>query len=77
MYFLRGFILKQREKAYAFLKNDIGDFQNSPEFERSGYFYVTISENFEGFKYFNLEINFLKNENLFQKAGASFSKWKY
>ena len=74
MYFLRGFILKPTEKAYAFLKNDIGDFENSPEFERSAYFYVTISGNFEGFKYFNLEINFLKNENLFQKAGASFSK---
>ena len=74
MYFLRGFILKPTEKAYAFLKSDIGDFQDSPEFERSAYFYVTISGNFEGFKYFNLEINFLKNENLFQKAGASFSK---
>ena len=29
---------------------------------------MTITENFELFLYFNFEINFLKNANLFQKA---------
>ena len=47
--FLRGFILKSTERAYILLKNGIRDFQNSPPFERSTCFYVTISENFEHF----------------------------
>ena len=29
-------------------------------------FYVTITENFESFQYFNFDINVLENENLFQ-----------
>ena len=48
------------------------DFQNSPPFERSAYFYVTISESFKSFQYFNFETNFLANENLFQKTGVQF-----
>ena len=44
--------------------------QNSPEFESLACFHLTISGNFEGFQYFNLEIDFLKNENIFQKAGG-------
>ena len=32
------------------------DFQNCPSF------YVTISENFERFRYFNFETDFLENE---------------
>ena len=44
------------------------DFQNSPPFERSAYFYVTTSGNFKRFQHFNFEIDFLENENLFQKA---------
>ena len=48
------------------------DFQNSPPFERSACFYVTISENFEHFQYFNFEADFLENENFFQKTGLPF-----
>ena len=35
-----------------------------PPFERSACFYVTISESFKRFQYFDFEINFLENENL-------------
>ena len=31
-----------------------------------------LYEDLERFQYFNFEINFLKNENLFQKAGVPF-----
>ena len=44
------------------------DFQNSPPFERSASFYG----NFESFEIFNFEINFPKDENLFQKTGVLF-----
>ena len=54
------------------LKNGYRDFQNSPPFERSACFYVTISENFEHFQYFNFEKDFLENENFFQKTGVLF-----
>ena len=40
------------------------DFQNSPPFERSACFYVTISESFKCFPYFNFETNFLETEKL-------------
>ena len=45
------------------------DFQNSSPFDRSAYFYVPISGNFERFQYFNFERDFLENENIFQKSG--------
>ena len=48
------------------------DFQNSPPFERLACFYVTTSENFEHFQYFNFETDFLENENFFQKTGVPF-----
>ena len=70
--FFRGLILKPTEKAYILLKKGTRDFQNSPPFERSACFYVTISGNFERFRYFNFEIEFLENENLFQKIGVPF-----
>ena len=35
-------------------------------------FYVTISENFKRFQYFNFETDFQENENLFQKTEAPF-----
>ena len=35
-------------------------------------FYVTISENFERFQYFNFETDFLENENFFQKLEYRF-----
>ena len=40
-------------------KNGTREFQNSPPFERLACFYVTISENFERFQYFNFETDFL------------------
>ena len=43
------------------------DFQNSPLFERSACFYVTITGNFERFQYFNFEKNFLIRENFKKK----------
>ena len=48
------------------------DFQNSPPFEKSACFYVTISGNFESYQYLNFETDFLENENFFQKTGAPF-----
>ena len=72
MLFLRVFILKPTERAWVLLKNGTRDFQNSPPFERSACFYVTISESFKRFQYFNFETNFLENENLFQKTGVPF-----
>ena len=48
------------------------DFLQSPPFERSACFYVTISGNFKRFQYFNFETDFLENENLFQKTGVQF-----
>ena len=35
-------------------------------------FYVTISEKFEHFQYFNFGTDFLENENFFQKTGVPF-----
>ena len=52
------------------------DFQNSPPFEKSACFYVTISGNFESYQYLNFETDFLENENFFQKTGAPFFSWK-
>ena len=72
MFFLRGFILRLTERAWVLLKNGTRDFQNTPPFERSTCFYVTISENFKRFQYFNFETDFLENENLFQTTGVPF-----
>ena len=72
MLFLRDFILRPTERAYVLLKSGTRDFQNSPPFERSARFYVTISENFENFQYLNFETDFLESENFFQKTGVPF-----
>ena len=60
------------KRTYVLLKNGTREFQNSPPFERSAYFYVIISGNFERFQYFNFEADFLENQNLFQKSGVPF-----
>ena len=70
--FLRGFILNPTERVEVILKNSARDFQNSPPFGRSACFYVTISEKFKRFQYFNFETDFLENENYFQKSGRLF-----
>ena len=54
------------------LKNCTIDFQNSPPFERSACFNVTISESFKRFQYFDFETNFLENADLLQKPGVRF-----
>ena len=64
MLFLRVFILKPTERASVLLKDDTKDLQSSPVFERSACFYVTITESFKRFKYFNFDLNFLESENL-------------
>ena len=68
--FSKGFYFKTNRKSIGSSKNSTRDFQNSPLFERSVCFYVTISESFKRFQYFNFETNFLENENLFQKTGV-------
>ena len=69
---LRGFILNPIERSQILVKNGSRDFQNSPPFERSGCFYMTITGNFERLQYFNSKTSFLKNENLFRKTGVKF-----
>ena len=72
MLFLRGFIFKPVERAQVLLKHGTRNFQNAPPFERSACFYVTISENFEHFQYFNFKTDFLENENFSQKTEVQF-----
>ena len=62
-----GIILKPTERGYVLLKNGTRDFQNRAPFERSACFYMTITGNFDRFQCFNIETNFLKNENFFKK----------
>ena len=69
--------LKPTERAKILLKSGTRDFQNSPPYERSASFYVTISGNFEQFQYFNFETDFLEKKNLFQKPGLLFFSWKH
>ena len=45
-------------------KNGTSGFQNSPLFERSSFFYETISGKFE--------TDFLENEKFFRKTGVQF-----
>ena len=67
-----AFSFKANRKSIGSSKKGTRDFQNSPPFERSVCFYVTISESFKSFQYFNFETNFLENESLFQKTGVPF-----
>ena len=72
MLFLRGFILKPRERAKVLLKNGTRDFQNSPPFEGSACFYVTLGGNSKRFQYCNFKTNFLEKENVYQETGVAF-----
>ena len=65
-------VASSTERTQVSLKNGTGDFRNSPPFERSAWFYVTISESFKLLQYFNFETNFLEKDNLFQKTGVLF-----
>ena len=70
--FLRVFILKPTERAQFLLKNGTRDFQNSPPFERSACFYVTISESFKRFQYLTLKQIFWKTKPFFKKLEYRF-----
>ena len=63
---------KTNRKSIGSSKNDTTDLQNSLPFERSAWFYVTITVNLEHFQFFNFETDFLKNKNFFQKTGSPF-----
>ena len=72
-----GFCLNTRKRFFLEVnigssKNGTRDFQNSLPFERSAWFYVTITGNFERFQYFNFSARVLGNESLFQKIGVPF-----
>ena len=69
MLFLRIFILKPTERAQVLLKSGTRDFLNSPPFERSACFYVTISENFV--------FNILTLKQIFWKTKAFLKKLEY
>ena len=47
--FPRGAILKPTERTQVILKNNTRDFQNSPQLDKSAYFYVSATGNFERF----------------------------
>ena len=49
MLFIRVFISKPTERAWILLKSSTRNFQNSPPFEGSACFYVTISGSFKRF----------------------------
>ena len=66
--FSKSFDFKANRKSMGSSKSGTRDFQNSPPFERSVGFYVTISESFNRFQYFNFETIFLEKENLSQKT---------
>ena len=70
--FSERFHFKANVKSIDSSKEGARDFQNSPPFERSACFYITISGNFERFQYFYFERDFLENEELFQKTGVPF-----
>ena len=57
--FSQRFHFQANRKSIVLLKNCARDFQNSSPFERSGCFYVAISEKFKHFQYFNFEKDFL------------------
>ena len=73
-FFVTSFILNPTKTAYVIFKKSAWDIQNIPPLEKSAWFYVTITGNFERFQYFNLETNFM--ENLFQKAVVPLFRWK-
>ena len=70
--FCQSFHFKPTERAQILLKSGTRYFQNRPPFQRSAYFYVTISGNFEQIQYFNFETEFLENKNLFIKLEYRF-----
>ena len=70
MLFLRGSIISPTERAQFLLKISPKDFQNSPPFERSACFYVTVPENIEPIQDFNLNKSF-ENKKPFSKKWST------
>ena len=71
--FSESFHFKASRKTIGSSKAVLG-ILNSPPFERSACFYVTISKSFKRFQYFNFETSFLENETtlFFWKICSSF-----
>ena len=65
--FSERFHFESNRKGKVVLKNSTKDLQNSPPFEKLACFYMTITENFKRFQYFNFETDFLEKENQFKK----------
>ena len=63
-----GFCLNTRKC----LKNGTRGFHNSPQFERSTCFYMSIKGNFERFQYFNFEWTFWKTKIFSKKLEQNF-----
>ena len=64
--FSQRFHFKTNRKSIDSSKNSTRDFQNSPPFERSVCFYVTISGNFEPFEYLTWKQIFWKTKTFFK-----------
>ena len=67
---------KANRKSIGSLKSVTRDFLNSPPFERSACFYVTISGNFEIFQYLNFETNFFGKRKPFSKNQSNIFQLK-
>ena len=70
--FLRGLILTPTERASVLLKNSTRDFQDSPPFERSACFYMTITQNLNVFNTLTLKQIFWKAKTFFEKLDYHF-----
>ena len=70
-FFLVFSFQSQQKELRFFLKSSTRYFQNSPQFERSAGFYVTIRESLKRSQFFNFEKNSMENENLFQKKWST------
>ena len=68
----RGFILKPTERAQVLLRNGTRDFQNSPLFQRSACFYMTISGSLNIFNVVTLKHIFWKTKTFFKKLEYGF-----
>ena len=80
-FFLEFSFQSQQKEHKFFYKNGTRDFRNSPPFDRSACFDVTISESLKDFQYFDFETNFLEKENWIfknvQKTGVLLFNWNH
>ena len=71
-FFIEVSFSNQQKEHRLFQKSLLGIFEIVLHLIDQHFFYVTISENFEHFQYFNFKTDFRENENFFQKTGAPF-----